>query len=104
MDTNHKAVRVLITDISVRRGTTILSRNFVLNGLSIVDSKGHRWAPGFTGWVDSVNVAIKYGDHLSTPLALPVDSSLTVEFETRVHGNPGTNDVFIHLIGRLVTL
>jgi len=104
MDTEHKDVRVLITDISIRRGLRVDAETNGLQHLSIADDKGDRWSPAFAGYSAQNVVFPLYVDHLVTPIALPVDSGLKVEFTASPSGSSGQNVVHIHIIGRLVTL
>ncbi len=91
MDTNYKNVRVLITDIQVWRFRGPL-REVVL-----MDDKGQRWAlPN----LHDTNISDFLVDHLRTPLALPVDSGLRIQFVADQNFEP----VDINLIGRLITL
>lgn len=104
MDTNHTGVRVMVTDMSIRRSSVKINEANDLRNLHIVDSKGIRWCPSFTGYGDRGTMRILYGDHLSTPLVLPINSDLRVEFETNYMRSPIHDEVQIHLIGRVVTL
>lgn len=104
MDTEYKDVRVMITDISIdRAGNRFLGNAPLLSDLFLVDDKGKRWSPTLTGsFADHVGV-VHYRDALRTPLVLPVDSGLRVEFYAKRLGGV-QDDVHIQLIGRLVTL
>ncbi len=82
MDTVHAEVRVMITDLQVVGG----SNQDVW--VRVFDSVGKRLAVGTKGPMQHVN--------LTTPLVLPVGSSLRVE----VTGAQGDYDV--HMIGRVV--
>jgi hypothetical protein len=104
MDTEYKDVRVMITDISIdRAGNRFLGNAPLLYDLFLVDDKGKRWSPTLIGsFADHVGV-VHYCDALRTPLVLPVDSGLRVEFYAKRLGGV-QDDVHIQLIGRLVTL
>jgi hypothetical protein len=108
MDTEHKDVRVMITDMVIRRGSgTISQSRYLLNNLTIVDGSGPRWLPAFRSGIGEKStfgsfIVHEWGEHLVTPLVLPVDSSLAIEFDASVSNL--VDDVHIHLIGRLVTL
>ena len=97
MDTEIKAARVVITDVQLmfRKG------NIYASDIELRDDKGIRWNfrkrfAGATGYDAEASV------HFATPLVLPVDSALKLQFHTSGTGNLGR--VYINMIGRLVTM
>jgi hypothetical protein len=106
MDTELDQVRVLITDVSIKRGTIASNYSGDLKDLALKSDDGPIWIPSFAGWHRRQDSNLfHYADHLSTPLALPVGSKLSVQFEAvLLSGAQYHNEVHIHIIGRLVTL
>jgi len=110
MDTELDQVRVLITDISIKRGTGALHVSSDLRDLVLKSDDGPIWIPSFAGYHlrDGQTrpvfhyALLHYADRLNTPLAVPVGSGLSVQFEASL--DSGGNQVHIHIIGRLVTL
>ena len=94
MDTEYKELRVSITDMLFLDAGASLQAGTVL----IRDDSGPRWVLSRPSSSD-----LRYVDHLTTPLVLPVDSGLVVEF-TASNSSNSSKSVQIHLIGRLVTL
>ncbi len=91
MDSQHKDVRILVTDISIRA-------NADATQFELLDDTGTRWVIPFKNRAS--NGYSYFGDHLQTPLAVPVDSGLKLRFTAR----SGGERVDVHVIGRLVTL
>ena len=91
MDTVHDVVRVSITDFQIV-GLANTS------GIAwIVDSQGKRLAASIGGWQGSGHV---HHVNLTTPIVLPVGSSLRVEVMT----TSSSNTFEVNMIGRVVTL
>ena len=96
MDTEYAFARVLITDMQVRSG-------WVPTSVLLLDNKGVRWdlTPSLRYyWSRADPGPVPAVFHLSTPLSLPVGSSLSVQVKTQAKADTFT----INLIGRLVTL
>ncbi len=90
MDTEHKGVRVMITDIQVV-GSASGDRH------EIVDSTGVRWKCIL---MRNGNSPMYYERSFETPIVLPVGSKLEWKYTPLNSGNPFT----INLIGRLTTM
>jgi hypothetical protein len=91
MDSLHKGVRILVTDISIRA-------NADATQFELVDDTGTRWVIPYRNRAS--NSFFYFGDHLLTPLAVPVGSGLKLTYSCR----QGGERVDVHVIGRLVTL
>lgn len=90
MDTEHSWLRVVVTDIEV------VDRNLTQAIVWVRDSTGRRFAVG-GGWHQAAGHVNHVG--LSTPIVLPVGSSLSVEIE-----GGGGSTINVNLIGRVVSL
>ena len=84
MDTECPEVRVCITDLQATGGT---------GEVEIVDSSGTRWSK------QTASIASEGETHFSTPLVLPVGSTLSVRQSFN-----STSTIRVRLIGRVVNI
>jgi hypothetical protein len=93
MDTEYESLRVLITDAQVHTAT---QNSFTRIWIS--DETCRRWL--LWGYPGDGSQVVNASHHFQTPILLPVNSQLLLEFETQNNGAP----IQVNLIGRVITL
>ena len=96
MDTENTWLRVSVTDLEI-----VCSQGFAVGIATISDGTGKRYSVGVGGGGSSVANPVQHVS-LSTPIVLPVGSSLQVTVQNVLSPNPSNFEV--NLIGRIVNL